>query len=342
MRSSSLKYMPALDGMRAVAVLMVFVQHAFPWFGFPGGLGVDVFFVISGFLITRILLKQHAKTGRIRLGQFYLKRMLRLYPALLVMVLTFLALWQVMKLRFTDMLAWSGWALTYLSNIAMSHLHVFLLPFRQTWSLAMEEQYYLVWPLVLIFMLSARWSHRTIVIALVIAAAASYTVLLMMPGLGYSPLTRAGALLIGSATATLVHEHPWQSTRLGYGALAVLIAVMTWTMYAHLPYAVATIATGVLMPFLILHCAFRSSLIVRVLSQKWLVYLGVISYAVYLWHYPILYALRASTHLTGSLTGLLAFVLTLVAAVLSEKLVEGPFNRLKNRVGVKTTAAEPA
>ncbi|MGH1548331.1 acyltransferase family protein [Leifsonia poae] len=160
MRSNSLTYMPALDGLRGLAVTMVFIEHALPGNVFPGGLGVDIFFVISGFLITRILLRQHHKTGRIRLGSFYLKRMLRLYPALLAMVAVFAVLWFTLGVSIRD--AVTSWiaSLLYVSNIVMAHTAIPMHSLRHTWSLAMEEQFYLVWPILLILFLWAKLPAR--------------------------------------------------------------------------------------------------------------------------------------------------------------------------------------
>lgn len=332
MRSSSLNYMPALDGLRAIAVLMVFVQHAFPGNPFPGGLGVDVFFVISGFLITRILLTQHARRGSIALRTFYLKRLLRLYPALVLMVATFIALWFTLGIPFRDVIKSSATALTYTSNIVISHTTIQILTLRHTWSLAMEEQFYLVWPILLILLLSLRLSNRAIAAILIFAAAASLAAYIMLPAIPYSPVTRAGALIIGCATAVLVQARPWENRTIAYIAGALLVTMFMLCTMGRLHYVVLMVSLGLLLPFLLVHLAFGQGWLVRALSAPWMAYLGVISYAIYLWHNPILQALHASTTLGTGWAAVIALVLTLAVSMFSHRFVERPFNRIKDRL----------
>lgn len=344
MRSKTLAYMPALDGMRGVAVLVVFFYHAFPWFGLPGWIGVDVFFVISGWLITRILLRERIKNGRINLGQFYLKRFLRLYPALLAMVVVVTLVMLGFGILVPTLLSDAVVALTYTSNIAMSYFGTYMMPFRHTWSLATEEQFYLLWPLILIGLLAFKFRNRTLGIILGCFAVAGFVLRIMLAATEYSPLANTSALLVGCAAAFVVADKPWQSAPLAYFAVAAIAVSIAGHMLGLVPtFAVAAVVV-VSTPFLILHAASGSGAMVWCLSRPWLVYTGVVSYGIYLWHYPILFILRTTTDLSGGALGAVAFVLTGSATVLSYKFVEAPCNAIKDRVGrrqptLKETAA---
>ncbi len=179
LRSSRFEYQPALDGMRAVAVLAVLAYHGTQTWATGGFLGVDMFFVLSGYLITSLLLHEHQVGGRINLRQFYARRARRLLPALLLVLLAVAAagalFWtgdQLLKLR-GDVLG----ALGYFSNwrfiwSGQSYFDQFGAPspLRHLWSLAIEEQWYFIWPAVLAMLLRARWSLRRILVATVALA----------------------------------------------------------------------------------------------------------------------------------------------------------------------------
>src|SRR3546814_6270958 len=143
-------FFPALDGLRAVAVLAVMVFHAMTGFATGGFLGVDVFFVLSGYLITCLLLVEHHGAGRIAISAFYLRRALRLYPALLLMLAVYLlaAPWLFPEASVSSHARDALLAGTYLSDYSYAF---FKEPFylKHTWSLAAEEHFYLLWPLLL-------------------------------------------------------------------------------------------------------------------------------------------------------------------------------------------------
>lgn len=335
MRSKSLGYMPALDGLRAIAVGMVFWVHAFPMeTSFPGGLGVDVFFVISGFLITWILLKEVDRTGTISLRTFYLKRFLRLYPALLLLVIAIVGLYVLYEHGIPWVrMGYAGIAVAYASNVYMSVTGSMMDPLSHTWSLAMEEQFYLVWPVMLLLMIKSRLSRRSIVIitsALGCLSLAGWV--LTGHELPYNPLTKAGGLLAGCVLALLIQRKPWQNSRLAYASLAVLILVLAAESIGWIVRDVSVLVITVPLLFIILHAVFGSGPVVRFLSTPALVHLGVISYGIYLWHYPILYILR-SLGLGGVIGASVGLLLTVLAAEVSFKLVEGPALRLKDKIG---------
>lgn len=306
--------MPALDGLRAVAVGMVFFVHAFPETTFPGWLGVDVFFLISGFLITRILLKQWARSGGIRLGRFYFNRAVRLWPPLIAVVVVFV----VLLLAVGEPLLPTGGAaviaLTYTSNLVVSFTSLSLGPFHHTWSLAMEEQFYLLWPPLLLLMLRRRMPMVAVaVVAGVLALASIAAWVPTAYSTPYSPFTRAGGLLLGCALAALVHRQGWSSRPLAWAGLAVFALAIGLNMAGvlHDDWTLPLALLG-LVP-VVLHVAFGRGALVAVLGWRPIAYLGLISYGLYLWHYPIIWTL---TNHAPALARWEIIVIALVATVL--------------------------
>lgn len=334
MRSKSLGYMPALDGLRAVAVGMVFWVHAFPMTtSFPGGLGVDVFFVISGFLITWILLKEVDRSRSIDLKTFYVKRLLRLYPALLLVVLAVVCMYVVYERGIPwERLGYAGIAVAYVSNIFMTVTGEMIDPLSHTWSLAMEEQFYLVWPALLLLMVKAG-TPRTWMIAVtsVLGCASLAGWVLMGEDQPYNPLLKAGGLLAGCVLAMVIQRRPWQSTPLAYASVAVFAVTVAAETAGWIGRDASVPVITAALVFIILHAAFGEGPIVRMLSATPLAHLGAISYGIYLWHYPILYILRSFG--VGSFVGAgVGLILTLAAAEMSFRFVEKPALRLKERI----------
>jgi len=287
--------MPALDGLRAVAVALVFVTHAFPSTTFPGGLGVDVFFVISGFLITLILLRQWRRHLTIRLKRFYFGRLVRLYPPLIAMVVVFASLYAFLPSSALHSIFNAVIALTHTGNIVATLTSQDLGYFAHTWSLAMEEQFYLVWPLLLVVMLQTNMRRRwMIVVTVVIATASMVGWVLTGDVLPYNPLTKAGGILLGCAMAIALEHVPSaaKGQAVAWAGIAVFCTAFVgeslgwFTRGLSLPIAVLGI-----LP-VVLHCATGRSVIVSALSLRPIVYLGLVSYELYLWHYPVLMLFR--------------------------------------------------
>ncbi|MEI3865695.1 acyltransferase [Microbacterium sp. CCNWLW134] len=327
--------MPALDGLRAVAVGLVFAIHAFPDAGFPGGLGVDVFFVISGFLITRILLKQWRRDDRISLRTFYFSRLVRLYPPLIVVVAVFFFIPPIVGAAPGFATGGTLVALTYTSNIVMTLVDPSLGYLSHTWSLAMEEQFYLFWPLLLIAMLSLRWTPaRMAIVTGGFALVSMIGWVLTGDDLPYNPLTKAGGLLLGCVLA-MVHEHgrTWMANQwaawVGMAVFAVAFGLETGGIIERsLSMPIATVG---MLP-VIAHAAFGRGPIVTALSWRPVVYLGVISYGLYLWHYPILWVMARVIEAPQWLTAIVAALLTAGLSMLTNVLVEKPSLRWRDRV----------
>lgn len=207
---ASLAYRPDIDGLRAIAVLAVVGFHAFPGF-FPGGfLGVDIFFVISGYLITGLLLRECEQNRRISLANFYVRRIRRLFPALLLVIAATATIgWFLLFAHEFARLANHIWAsLFFAENVLLASesgyfdVDAYSKPLLHFWSLAVEEQFYIVWPLAMIVLVGSRRS----VLAAVLGMVAASLAITFLGGLSeawhfYSPLTRAWEL--GAARCSL-------------------------------------------------------------------------------------------------------------------------------------------
>jgi len=296
--------------------------------------GVSLFFVLSGFLITSLLVRE-ATTGRVRLAYFYARRALRLLPALAVCVAA-VSVW----CRYDRSVSAPSISALYLSNILMGSGHL-LGVFSHTWSLSMEEQFYLAWPVVLVVALrrSRRCATATAVVGAVLSVAIA-VVLVATDRQGvhwervrFSPDTRAYGLFIGCALALTVSRISYRSARaLAVPAVVACAVASTRTGESAAQYLVwrplVTIAAAVIIVALL----DDTTLISRVVAARPLAYVGKISYALYLWHFPVLAIVAA--HLPRVSMGIRAVVaigLSAVFSVLSYHALELPFLRLRAR-----------
>jgi peptidoglycan/LPS O-acetylase OafA/YrhL len=344
--------LPGLDGLRALAVLAVIAFHE-QLTAFPGGfLGVDVFFVLSGYLITDLLVAQWNRHGGLRLGSFWARRARRLLPALATMLVVVTAATAVIEpgqlaaLRPT-LLA----AVTYSSNWwqALHHQSYFTLfgpppPLQHLWSLAIEEQFYLIWPLLLIAMLRLCQSSRLRagVAWLGAALSALATVLIYLPGADpsrvyYGTDTHSSALLIGSALAlswplrrlrALTPDRARVVDGLGLAGLALL----GWAMGHYRGGDRALYPAGLLIAALgagaVVLAAASPGLVGWVLGLPPLRWLGVRSYGIYLWHWPVIAlttaALAQSQARPGPLIWAAEAALAVGLAAASWRWIEAP------------------
>lgn len=342
-----LRQIPALNGMRAFAVFAVMAYH----FGFsnvPGGYGVVAFFVLSGFLITWLLLKEHARAGRISLRHFYIRRSLRIFPAFYAY--TFLL---VLALFVTGReVPWGHAisALAYVSNYYNAVLGDPNTGFSHTWSLAIEEQFYLIWPAAFLFLVRkpARMAGR---LALVIGAVWLYRGFLVY-GLGVDQAylyaafdTRFDALLVGCTLAVLLHQrraerafywltcHPMLPL-LTMGGVAFLVLDLPFTIPRQrdiLGFALAPVLLGIFMVQVI---GLQRSRWWSWFEHPIMGFLGRISYPLYLYQQITLHPVRDRlTGLPVSAQFLAACAVTVAVASLSFYLIEQPLLRLKDRFG---------
>ncbi|WP_161965078.1 acyltransferase family protein [Ornithinimicrobium cerasi] len=361
---------PGLDGLRAIAVAAVLVYHLVPG-ALPGGfLGVDVFFVVSGFLITTLLARELADHGRLDLPSFWRRRARRLVPPLLIVVLV-----SVTAARFVggDLLVGIGrqtvGALTFTTNwlelAAGASYFASTSPilFVNFWSLAVEEQFYLLWPLTLVLALALTRTTRQRVLAVAGIGVASAVAMAVLADPGgdstrayYGTDTHLMGLMGGAALA-LAWADPgnraglrtplWRRWR-GYavlGALAVLLAQMRW-MGEDSPLTfrggilLASLATVVLVAGL-LEADGPWRRLMQLAPLRWL---GERSYGIYLWHWPVIVILAAVfPYAPGTATAAVvitsALLLTLTLAELSFRLVERPVRRRGMRRSVRALAS---
>lgn len=349
------RYMPGLDGLRAFAVLAVIAYHLQLGWAQGGLLGVGVFFTLSGYLITDLLLGQKETFGTLRLGNFWLRRARRLLPALFLM-LAVVVIWVALFDR-SQMPSLRGYAVAaalYVSNWWSIFQHASYFSrfgppplLDHLWSLAVEEQFYLFWPWLLWLGLRyVRGRYRLAGLTLVVAAlSATAMALLYQPG--YDPTrvyegtdTRAFGLLAGAALAMV-----WPSRHLrsalpfwhrqlldGAGALGLaVIALLIWQTNQYSPslYRGGIVVLSVATVLVVAALAHPASRLGRVLGCRPLRWIGVRSYGIYLWHYPIIVLTTPS--MQSSKVNLPLEILqvgaTIAVAALSWRFVEEPIRR---------------
>ncbi|MDO9599526.1 MAG: acyltransferase family protein, partial [Azoarcus sp.] len=336
-----LAYRPDIDGLRALAVLSVVVFHAFPDL-LPGGfIGVDVFFVISGYLISLIIFKLHA-AGGFGFADFYARRIRRIFPVLLVVVFASLVLgWSVLLPDEYAQLGKHGLAgMGFVANVVFWQEAGYfdtaaeLKPFLHLWSLGIEEQFYIVWPAIVAW----AW-HRGIspgrVIAVLGAASLVACVLLTPthPQAGFFlPPTRAWELLGGALLAWRLHHRgalfDGTASRLasgvslvGLGLLLLGLGLIDGTRDFPGVWAVLPVSGAVLM----IAAGNAGVINRRVLAHPLMVWFGLISFPLYLWHWPLLSFVRIVFAERVTATLLLATVaLAVLLAWLSYRLLETP------------------
>ena len=333
-----LGYEPALDGLRAVAILATIAVHAAfflpgPWgVLFPGAwIGVDIFFVLSGFLITRLLADEIGRNGGISLRRFYIRRVLRLFPAYAVLLAADI-LFSTWVLGDRDIYKAALVSAGYVMNWSRAFAWFPDASLGHTWSLSMEEQFYILWPTL--FMLLRRRRPLAWLLA-ALAAMVAWRSFLTLTGSGaertYNGFdTHADTLLIGCALA-LARPGPRLcdiARRFAIVPVAVLIAVLTGLSYrSPLIQTVGFTLAGLATAWVIV-AAMQPGWLKRALSVRPLTYIGRISYGLYLWHVPIVMLGPKFIH---GYPSLLLIPLSFGVAALSYAYVEKPFLRLKAR-----------
>jgi peptidoglycan/LPS O-acetylase OafA/YrhL len=358
-----LGYRPGLDGLRALAVTAVLLYHA--QLGWAGGgfVGVDVFFVLSGFLITALLLHERRTTGAVRLGRFWAARARRLLPAAVVVIVVALfvsATWHPEDLRLLrgDALA----SLLYVNNWhqVVAHRSYFAAAGRPSllqhyWSLAVEEQFYLLWP-PLVALGMRGWRRRRVAGVALAGAGASFLLMVVLFDPRHDPSrvyygtdTRAMPILLGAALAcawpALGRVRPvGRDARAlidvtGLAGLAVLgYVVLRWHDYDTFVYRGGLLLVAVAAAALVAAAAHPASRVSSLLSGRPLVWLGRRSYGVYLWHWPVMALSRPDidVHLSAWLLVPAQVAVTLALAEASYRWVEMP---IRTRVAQRRVRA---
>jgi peptidoglycan/LPS O-acetylase OafA/YrhL len=348
-------YIPGLDGLRAIAVLIVLVAH----FGLshlvPGGFGVTVFFFISGFLITRLLIAESEKKGGIGLKDFYVRRFIRLIPALIGMTFVTTAIHMALSIgapTLTEFAAANLYFTNYYQIAELSAGNAPHMSWTPLWSLAVEEHFYLMFPLLLVF-LRRDWVKVFFVLLAVIAVvplwrlgisvvrpdvAELYTYMATdarIDSIAWGCLFSVGLHLLGKPDRL--------KFLIGWGPVLVAGAVLLSTFVLRDPmfrqvirYSLQGLAIGVLILNLYFGRAFQWAFpILELAPLRWI---GRVSYGLYLWHFPVLDLVRRM-ELSGPVTIVLALALSFAVTALSFYFWEQKFVRLRKRFGAHIVKA---
>lgn len=346
-----------IQGLRAVAVTLVLVYHIWPEFLSGGYIGVDVFFVISGYLITGLLIREIESTGRISISRFYGRRIRRLLPAASVVLITVIIasfLWlPVTRLEDTawEVLAsalyvenWllAAWSVDYLAEGSSAS------PVQHYWTLSVEEQFYIVWPWLILFagVIATRWRLQrstalwTLVLGVgvlsfihsVMATASNQVVAFFMT------TTRVWELALGAVLALSVQHiqipkslKPWVALT---GLIAILTAAIWYSDATPFPGYTALLPTLGTALVILAGSSQNSTSIDLALASRPFQYIGNVSYTLYLWHWPVIvfYAILVNSS-PGFVEGLFIIALSLALTQVTYKYVEAPFHRPQTKHG---------
>ena len=370
MSNNKSKYLPSIDSLRALAVLAVIIYHVDVNY-LPGGfLGVDLFFVLSGYLISSLIIKEFRKTGTVNLYNFYIRRARRLLPAVYFMItvgLVVMVLFNEVLLRKSHLDAIFGYI--YSSNwwYIFHKLDYFdsfgaQSPFKHLWSLAIEEQFYMIFPLLFLLVNGKKKSKDGtyklnknflyVVLGLILVSLIAHILLFDINNISriyFGTDTRAFSLLVGVVGAILypmerLHSKVTPQQNMIYSILSLvsiagLITVMIYTSeYNTWLYRGGFLLVAILGLIVIISSGKQHTLMSRLLSFKPVVFIGKISYSLYLWHFPILVLTTPVSEIGNPniIFVILRIILTFALATASYVFVETPIRKLgfKNYINV--------
>ena len=370
MSNNKSKYLPSIDSLRALAVLAVIIYHVDVNY-LPGGfLGVDLFFVLSGYLISSLIIKEFRKTGTVNLYNFYIRRARRLLPAVYFMItvgLVVMVLFNEVLLRKSHLDAIFGYI--YSSNwwYIFHKLDYFdsfgaQSPFKHLWSLAIEEQFYMIFPLLFLLVNGKKKSKDGtyklnknflyVVLGLILVSLIAHILLFDINNISriyFGTDTRAFSLLVGVVGAILypmerLHSKVTPQQNMLYSvvslaSIATLIIVMVYTSeYNTWLYRGGFLLVAILGLIVIISSGKQHTLMSKLLSFKPIVFIGKISYSLYLWHFPILVLTTPVSEIGNPniFFVILRIVLTFAVAIVSYVFVETPIRKLgfKNYINV--------
>ena len=340
---------PGLDGVRALSFILVLLSHLGFMGSHPGGFAVSVFFLLSGYLITSLLLREHYKTGTISLREFYIRRTLRIFPSMYatLIICGLLAHWHVLNIPFNATAA--AFEALYLENYAfwwqlvLGHHSFYVAATLHFWSLCVEEHFYLLFPLLLLVLLRKKMSFdqisKTLLVICLVALAWRFVAVRILPFAEeycYSATDcRLDSILWGCLLATIEHQDGWRKL-ITYNRLLRIfpfaVALLVCTFIFHDTGRVTsrfTLQAIALMPILYLVTHFPQSWLARPLNHPVLVHLGVLSYALYLVHGAAIEIVSQFVPATPIILWPLCGIVAYLSALAIHWAVERPFLRLR-------------
>lgn len=339
-------YRADIDGLRALAVISVILFHISPTLLTGGFLGVDIFFVISGYLITGILIKDVLRNKKIDWLGFYKRRVLRIFPALIsVVIVTLIASYFI--LIPDDFLHLSASAFASLFSMANIFFYMFVdtgyfavdtaeLPLLHLWSLGVEEQFYIIWPFIvfalLTFLVKQRYILATIAVISVVSLSAAQILLFSDFSLSYYMLpTRAWELMFGGWLAFWLIDRNKIKSKVANKlySLGLFLVVMSLFFLDEHDFIPGVGALPAVLGATLMLAGGQSAenIFKKIMCHKWVVAIGLISYSAYLVHWPILALLKYGLHDITFLSGTLVFILVIVLAKVNCHFVETPFRK---------------
>ncbi len=343
------KYYKELDGLRFIAIAIVLIGHAGVAFPKSGTVGVEIFFVLSGFLITMILTSEYQRKSKINIKDFYIRRFLRLFPALIILIFLYCITEQLVNREIKlDVIVI---VITYTANWARAIFDYDLGTMGHCWSLANEEQFYLIWPLIILFLEKNIKSHlnKFLILLFISLLCSHYRASLVgiysLPRIYFSLDAHCDGLIMGSAMSYFSsyytkHQKIFYKFESHYKKFIILISVIGLITLTHLiswinpsmsriGFTIVIIISSLVISDLVI---FKKSLLSTFLSFPLFVYLGKISYGLYLYHYPIFIYLESTIYKSDDnflLQLPLKLLLTILLSVLSYHLIELKILKLK-------------
>ena len=340
----------SLDGLRGFSILLVLVSHTFLPYTFGGFIGVDIFFVLSGFLITTLLIEEHKQTNKINFKRFYMRRFLRLAPALVSVIICFYLYSQYFlegPQQSNAYMAVAG-SLFNVANLATAYDWFSMSYLLPTWSLSIEEQFYVIWPLLLLCLLkfTKNQKHLIVYLSLIILLLWINRTLLVLNDASIHRLyfgtdTHSDGLFVGCLAALLADQRhkfntaifqcirKWQvlipiTAIVFYMASTITLDKEIRSLYIWY-FPLLEIVSAMLISYLYLQ---KNNRITFLLSNKYLVWLGSISYGLYLWHW-LIFRVIADTGVTGIFIALYGAIISIIVASLSFYFMEKPILKIK-------------
>lgn len=340
-------YRPEIDGLRAVAIFAVMTYHAEIIFGnfkvFTGGyLGVDIFFVISGYIITKIAVNEY-QSGKFSIKKFFYRRIRRIFPVLLVVALvTICAGWYILlPSLFVSLSESIISSLIFSSNFYFNYSdqiygndNGLIKPFLHTWSLSIEEQFYIVFPFALIYCFKKK-SYNLLVILLIVSFFTTFSFLKIPKENFYFIYSRAWELLFGAVIC--IYEKKIMKVKFFRNNLSifkVLSFILLFYSMLMFDHTTAHPSYITLLPIIFISILIiedhKKGLVDQLLSLKIVVFVGLISYSLYLWHYPVYAYVRITEIASGDIfIKILSIIIIFIVSCISYFFIEKPIKKIK-------------